>query len=49
MDLSAVYQAKAAEYLLAVTYLLIGFPFFAFVLDIDLPGAQYLPGWKRRR
>ncbi len=49
MDLSIVYTAKILEYLLAVVYLLIGFPFFAFVLDIELPFAEKLPGWSIKR
>lgn len=49
MDLAIIYQAKAMEYLLAATYVLIGFPFFAYVLEIDLPFAEYLPGWSLKR
>lgn len=49
MDFSLIYQAKALEYLLAVSYVLLGFPFFAFVLDIDLPFADHLPGWSIKK
>lgn len=49
MDLSIVYQAKAMEYLLAATYVLIGFPFFGYVLNIDLPFADKLPGWSLKK
>lgn len=49
MDFLTIYNAKAAEYLLAVTYVLIGFPYFAYVLEIDLPFADKLPGWSIRK